>query len=85
MIYATLLEHSSESQTQWGNQTPTEGNLEIGKRYEVAEIEVHSSHTKVHLKDFPGKTFNSVVFAFDPADAWDDAASQWRKARGYSR
>ena len=36
--------------------------LEIGKEYTVADVEVHSWHTLVWLKEFPGKTFNSVIF-----------------------
>jgi len=37
--------------------------LEIGKEYTVADVEVHSWHTIVRLKEFPNKEFNSVVFA----------------------
>ena len=36
--------------------------LEVGKEYTVADVEVHSWHTVVYLKEFPGKGFNSVAF-----------------------
>lgn len=36
--------------------------LEIGKEYTVEDIEVHAWHTLVFLKEFPGKSFNSVIF-----------------------
>lgn len=36
--------------------------LEIGKEYTVENVEVHSWHTIVYLKEFPNKKFNSVVF-----------------------
>lgn len=36
--------------------------LEVGETYTVENVEVHSWHTLVYLKEFPGKEFNSVVF-----------------------
>ena len=36
--------------------------LEVGKTYTVEDVEIHSWHTIVYLKEFPGKTFNSVLF-----------------------
>ena len=36
--------------------------LEVGKEYTVVDVEVHPWHTLVFLKEFPGKSFNSVVF-----------------------
>ena len=36
--------------------------LEVGKIYTVEDVEVHSRHTLVYLKEFPGVSFNSVVF-----------------------
>lgn len=82
MITAILNEHSSEAQTNWGANDPTEGCLEVGKAYEVSEIEVHSFHTKIHLKDFPGKKFNSVVFTIEPISAKETAVNLWRQERG---
>lgn len=36
--------------------------LEVGKEYNVVGVEAHPWYTLVTLKEFPGKTFNSVVF-----------------------
>ena len=36
--------------------------LEIGKRYHVTDVEVHSWHTDVRLEEFPDCVFNSVCF-----------------------
>ena len=36
--------------------------LEVGKEYTVSNVEVHLWYTLVSLKEFPDKTFNSVVF-----------------------
>lgn len=36
--------------------------LEVGAEYTVTSVEVHAWYTVVWLKEFPGKTFNSVVF-----------------------
>lgn len=44
-----------------GNDNPNE-LLELGEIYEVKEKLVHSHHTKLILKDFPDKKFNSVNF-----------------------
>lgn len=37
--------------------------LEVGKEYTVVDVEVHAWYTILRLKEFPDKTFNSVVFA----------------------
>ena len=37
----------------------------IGKTYIADKIEVHSWHTKVRLREFPDRVFNSVSFVFD--------------------
>jgi len=78
-IFATLVEPQSESQIQWGGNDDPNGLLEIGKPYQVDEIEVHSWHTKIILKDFPGKKFNDAGFDYTPKNAGDLARSQWRK------
>ena len=33
-----------------------------GESYTVERTEVHGFHTDVHLKEFPGRHFNSCVF-----------------------
>ena len=52
----------SDYENNWGSCEPIKGNLEVGKVYTVDRIEVHSWHTKVWLKEVPGKVFNSVHF-----------------------
>ena len=37
--------------------------LEIGKKYTVTNVDVFAYHTMITLKEFPGKEFNSVLFA----------------------
>ena len=51
----------SDYENSWGGCEPIKGNLEVGKVYEVEDIEVHTWHTKIYLKGFP-KPFNSVHF-----------------------
>lgn len=36
--------------------------LTVGERYTVIDVEVHSWHTLVTLKEFPNEQFNSVLF-----------------------
>lgn len=50
-----------EESIKWGSHdSPYE--LEDGREYEILRTEVHSYHTKVHLKETPNKSFNSVWF-----------------------
>ncbi len=51
----------SDYENNWEGCEPIKGNLEVGKVYEVEDIEVHTCHTKIYLKGFP-KPFNSVHF-----------------------
>lgn len=52
---------STES-IKWGNHDDPRGVLVFGKEYTIRHTEVHSWHTKVYLKQHPGKRFNSVWF-----------------------
>lgn len=36
--------------------------LVVGNEYTVVDVDVHSWHTRVELKEFPFKWFNSVLF-----------------------
>ncbi len=36
--------------------------LTIGDMYTVIDVEIHSWHTLITLKEFPDKQFNSVLF-----------------------
>lgn len=53
---------SSVEQVNWGSNDNPDGILEVGKTYEVWNIEVHSWHTKIILTKFPHLKFNSVCF-----------------------
>ena len=52
------------AQSQWGsNDDPRTLGLTIGNSYEVVGVEVHSWHTKLLLREFPDRKFNSVSFS----------------------
>ena len=51
----------SEKADKWGNNDPSTC-LTPGAVYTVVDMQVHSWHTKLVLKEFPGKRFNSVLF-----------------------
>ena len=40
--------------------------LKRGKVYTVASTDVESWHTDVYLREIPGESFNSVMFADEP-------------------
>ena len=50
----------TEEQSNWGNNDEPE-MLEVGKAYEIEDVEPHKWHTKLKLVDINGK-FNSVCF-----------------------
>jgi hypothetical protein len=52
-----------DEQVQWGkdNDDPRK-YLKIGEVYTVLQVEPHKWHTKLYLKEFPDKKFNSVHF-----------------------
>ena len=58
-------EKVSKDQINWGGHSDPSGVLEVGKEYELDRAEVHSQHTKIFLKEFPGKSWNSVWFDID--------------------
>lgn len=51
-----------DAQTRWGGNDDPRMFLIVGEVYEVQSVEVHTWHTKIVLKQFPGKRFNSVCF-----------------------
>lgn len=53
---------ASEAVVNWGGNDDPKGLLVEGQEYEVVEKDVHSYHTKLTLKEFPNKRFNSVSF-----------------------
>lgn len=52
----------TDEQIHWGSCGDPRDKLIAGNEYEIDKVEVHSWHTKVFLKDFPGVGFNSVWF-----------------------
>ena len=55
---------ASIEQVNWGGNDDPRYLLTVGSIYEVAEREAHSWHTKITLKDFPGKKFNDASFEY---------------------
>ncbi|MFH1236753.1 MAG: hypothetical protein V1685_07565 [Parcubacteria group bacterium] len=58
----TFLGGASQSQINWGSHDDPKGCLIPGGQYVIARIEIRSWHTKVFLKEFPGKEFNGLWF-----------------------
>jgi hypothetical protein len=52
---------SVEEQVRWGSNDNPKGVLFEGDIYYVEKVEIHSWHTKLHLRGVRGK-FNSVCF-----------------------
>ena len=52
----------TENQIKWGCNDDPHSFLTIGGIYTMLKEEVHSWHTKIILKEFPDKKFNSVCF-----------------------
>lgn len=53
---------ASDDQVNWGGGDDPRGVLVEGETYEVVSKDVHSWHTKLSLKGFEEKKFNSVCF-----------------------
>ncbi len=62
MLIKYIAEEVSEIQIQWGGNTNPSGLLVVGQDYELDYADVRSQSTRIFLKDFPGKQFNSVWF-----------------------
>ncbi len=53
---------ASDEQVNWGGNDDPRELLKTEEIYKVDKIETHSWHTKIYLRGFPGKKFNSVSF-----------------------
>ena len=51
-----------EHQVRFGGCDDPNGLLNVGETYSVEHREIHTWHTKVVLRAFPTKWFNSVCF-----------------------
>ena len=60
-----IAKNVSKDQIDWGSHCDPRGVLIFGQQYELERAEVHSQHTKIFLKEFPGKSWNSVWFDID--------------------
>ena len=47
----------------WSHNDRASEFLKVGQIYFAESIDVHSWHTRVYLREFPGRWFNSVAFA----------------------
>lgn len=56
------------SQIRWGANDDPQGILIINETYTVADVQEHSTYTRVFLKEHPTKPFNVVWF--DPIETW---------------
>lgn len=52
---------ASKDQVRWGGNDDPNAVLRVGERYEIADIEVHSWHTKIRLVGIKGQ-FNDASF-----------------------
>lgn len=67
-----VIDKAEEASINWGSHSDPNDILEFGKEYEIERAEVHSWHTKIFLKDFPDKSFNSCWFTWSKAnDIWE--------------
>lgn len=57
-----IFRYSDKEMVNWGSNHDPEVKLVIGEEYTVEKTEIHSWHTKVYLKEFPGLKFNSASF-----------------------
>lgn len=52
---------TSDEQVRWGGNDDPRSCLIEGDIYQIEKVEVHSWHTKLTLRNIPGR-FNSVTF-----------------------
>lgn len=53
---------TTNDQVNWCGHDDPRKYLIKGKEYTISKIEVHSWHTRVYLKEYPGKHFNLLSF-----------------------
>ena len=72
---------STIEQVRWGTNDDPDTILVIGEEYDLANIEVHSSHTKLTLTRWPTLKFNSVSFELDDdaRTTFDKLVSTWSR------
>jgi hypothetical protein len=55
-------DYVGDASVNWGSHEDPRGVLKDGKIYTIDRTEVHSWHTKVFLKGYEDKSYNSVWF-----------------------
>ncbi len=53
---------TQNTDNHWSFEDNASQYLEVGKTYNVIDIEVHSWHTRVTVAEFPDRQFNSICF-----------------------
>lgn len=53
---------ASDDQVRFGGGDDPRPLLTVGEVYAVKSVDVHSWHTRITLRQFPSKWFNSVCF-----------------------
>ena len=62
MLVKYTAEKVSQAQIDWASNDDPTGLLVVGQEYDLDYADVRSQSTRIFLKDFPGKQFNSVWF-----------------------
>lgn len=65
MLIKFIAEKVTQVQIDWAGNADPAGLLVVGQEYELDYADVRSQSTRIFLKDFPGKQFNSVWFDID--------------------
>jgi hypothetical protein len=66
VIYAVLKTYNAGYECE--QETIKELNMQIGDKFKVNDIAIHSWNTDVYLDEFPNRNFNSVFFDFVDED-----------------
>lgn len=59
----TLVRFSHPENGYTHHQEQAKKFLEVGEVYTVEHVDIHSWHSDVYLKEFPGEKFNTVLFS----------------------
>jgi len=62
----TYYQRGDDEQVRWGEGDDPRIHLVFKEVYTIEEIIIHSWNTELHLKEIPGKRFNSVFFKSKP-------------------
>ena len=54
---------ATDMQVSWGGCDDPRPIMKTGEQVTIKNIEVHTHHTKLEFKEFPGKKFNSISFS----------------------